>query len=535
VSSRRYDVVGTGSMVVDRIASVPRVIGSDEKVLLSPDDSGRVVRELVGGVTLNHLGWARVLGMRVGIFGKQADDREGRLLRDGMDRLGIEHHMDLSGAASSFAQVYVDPTGARSIYMARGATGELSAEDIDGLHRPVVESATFVTSEVSQVPLAAVKRCLELARAAGATTVLDLDVPVDMAVPGLGSEAELHAVLGLADVLKPSLSAAAGLIGASEPEAVARGLAERYGVSVVALTLGEQGSLLLADGELERAPTESLRAIDTTGAGDAFLGGLLAGRHHGLGWRDAALLGNACGAACCERIGAFPDDPETCRARVLELYARLGGAAFELPAWKSASQSTDALENFLKVAAGEVERAAECADRGALRAAADLIREAERAGGRVHVTGIGKPEHVARYAASLLSSVGTPAAFLHGTEATHGSVGQLREGDVVIAISNSGSTPELLGCVQAAAGMGARLIAVTGEPESELAKRAEVVLVANVQAEGGPLDLAPRASILAETLVLAALSVVLQDRKGLDEAEYQRRHPGGALGERTRG
>jgi sugar/nucleoside kinase (ribokinase family) len=203
--------------VVDSIHLAPRIVGPDEKVLLRSATEHAASQRLVGGVTLNHLGWARILGLEVGIFGKQANDENGRLLRAGMDRLGIEHHMDLTGSASSFADIYVDPAGSRAIYMARGATGELSPDEIDSLYRPMIESARVVTSEVSQVPLGVVRRVLELARESGARTVLDLDVPLADAVPVLGSERDLYAVLAAADILKPSLSALEGLVEGSRP------------------------------------------------------------------------------------------------------------------------------------------------------------------------------------------------------------------------------------------------------------------------------------------------------------------------------
>ena len=145
------------------------------------------MRRLVGGVVLNHLGWARVLGLRTAIFGKQGDDPNGRFLRAGMERLGIAHRIDLGGSASSFAQVYVDPSGARAIYMARGATGEYTPDEVESQHRSVIGDAAVVTTEISQLPLATVKRVLELARAAGARTVVDLDVSLADAVPALGS------------------------------------------------------------------------------------------------------------------------------------------------------------------------------------------------------------------------------------------------------------------------------------------------------------------------------------------------------------
>lgn len=162
--------------------------------------------------------------------------------------------------------------------------------------------------------------------------------------------------------------------------------------------------------------------------------------------------------------------------------------------------------------------------------AAQMILEAQAKGNRVHITGIGKPSHVANYIASLLSSTGTPTVFLHGTEATHGSCGQLVPGDVVICISNSGETAELKATATAILNNGCKIIAVTGNPDSWLATHTEAHLYAGVSQEGGPLNRAPRASILAETAVLQGLSVILQVNRGLDPKQYIKWHPGGALG-----
>ena len=535
MSDRRFDLVGTGSMVVDRLFSTPRVIGPDEKVLLQPDGDGRMVAQRVGGVVLNHLGWARLFGLRVGIFGKQADDPDGRFLRHGMAASGIETSLDLSGGSSSFAQVYVDASGGRAIYMARGATGELRPDEIDARHASMIAAARIVTTEISQVPLDTVVRVLESARDAGATGVLEVDVPLRDAVPGLGTEAQLHAALGAASVVKASLSSLEGLTEAREPLAAAKELQQRYSPEAIVLTLGGEGAAIFAGDKWSSVPAAVARVIDTTGAGDAFLGGLLAGRTLGLDWESATRLGNACGAACCERLGGFPDDPATCLARALELHEALGGAALELPEAAPAGAEDRALDDFLRAAGEEFASVRDALDRGAVRSAAELIARAESAGGRVHVTGVGKPEHLAHYAASLLSSTGTPAVFLHGTEATHGSVGQLRPGDVVIAISNSGETAELLATVSAARALGAQVIGVTGKTDSTLARASDGVLLAGVRREGGPLDLAPRASILVAALVLQALSVELQARAGFGRKDYAARHPAGALGERSRG
>ncbi|WP_010246414.1 SIS domain-containing protein [Acetivibrio cellulolyticus] len=159
-----------------------------------------------------------------------------------------------------------------------------------------------------------------------------------------------------------------------------------------------------------------------------------------------------------------------------------------------------------------------------------IIQDSERKGGRVHVTGIGKPGHVSGYISSLLSSTGTPAYTLHGTEAVHGSAGQVVPGDVVIAISNSGETAELKSTVMTVKNNGAYIIGVSGKKDSWIAKVSDAFLYAGVSEEGGPLNRAPRASILAEIIVLQALSVLLQCSKGLTPSQYVKWHPGGMLG-----
>lgn len=188
------------------------------------------------------------------------------------------------------------------------------------------------------------------------------------------------------------------------------------------------------------------------------------------------------------------------------------------------------LQDFLNIIQNEVRRTASSVDESTYTDAVELIAGAEKTGGRLHITGIGKPAHVAAYMASLFSSTGTPACFLHGTEAVHGSCGQLIAGDVVICISNSGETDELKATAIAVRRYGCKIIAVTGNPDSWLARFSDVHLFAGVSAEGGPLNRAPRASILVEEIVLLGLSILLQKRKGLTPVEYVKRHPGGQLG-----
>ena len=192
------------------------------------------------------------------------------------------------------------------------------------------------------------------------------------------------------------------------------------------------------------------------------------------------------------------------------------------------------VREFLDIELGEVKKFADHIDTEALAAAKELILEAEKNHNRVHVTGIGKPGHVAGYVASLLSSTGTPTYELHGTECVHGSAGQVMPGAVVIAISNSGETMELKATVETLKNNGAKLISVTGKPESWLAKMGDVALIAGVEQEGDTMNKPPRASILVEIIMLQSLSILLQNERNLTPQQYVKWHPGGSLGKSIR-
>ena len=189
-----------------------------------------------------------------------------------------------------------------------------------------------------------------------------------------------------------------------------------------------------------------------------------------------------------------------------------------------------ALTHYLQVFRQEMNRQLDTLNQDALNEVAQVILTAKASNKRLHFSGIGKASYVAGYAASLFSSTGTPAYVLDGTEAVHGSAGQLIEGDVVVLISNSGETEELLATAQVAKNNGAHLVALTGNATSSLAKVSKNHLQAQVIQEGGPLNRAPRSSIMAQLLLVQALSVLLQEETGLRPQDYVRRHPGGVLG-----
>jgi arabinose-5-phosphate isomerase len=189
---------------------------------------------------------------------------------------------------------------------------------------------------------------------------------------------------------------------------------------------------------------------------------------------------------------------------------------------------------YLDILANEISTFIASIDEIAINKARDLILEAERNHGRVHVTGIGKPGHVSGYISSLLSSTGTPAYTLNGTEAVHGSSGQVVPGDVVIAISNSGETQELKATVETLKANKAKIIGVSGNSDSWLKNVSDIFIFAGINEEGDSLNKAPRASIIAETIALQSLSIALQYAKGLDAKQYLKWHPGGSLGKSIR-
>lgn len=152
--------------------------------------------------------------------------------------------------------------------------------------------------------------------------------------------------------------------------------------------------------------------------------------------------------------------------------------------------------------------------------------------GRVVVSGIGKTGHIARKIAATLASTGTPAFFVHAAEAVHGDLGMITRDDVLIAISYSGAGQELLTILPVVRRMGAGLVAITGNPNSDLARLADVHLDASVDQEACPLNLAPTSSTTAALALGDALAVACLEARGFGPDDFARSHPGGALGRR---
>jgi arabinose-5-phosphate isomerase len=159
--------------------------------------------------------------------------------------------------------------------------------------------------------------------------------------------------------------------------------------------------------------------------------------------------------------------------------------------------------------------------------AVDLIAASS---GKVVVTGMGKSGHVCRKIAATFASTGTPAFFLHSAEALHGDLGMLTRGDLLLAVSNSGETREILDLLPAAKRLALSIIALTGSPDSTLARAADVVLDVSVAEEACPMGLAPTASTTVTLALGDALAVALLEQRGFRSEDFASLHPAGALG-----
>ncbi len=182
----------------------------------------------------------------------------------------------------------------------------------------------------------------------------------------------------------------------------------------------------------------------------------------------------------------------------------------------------------LKVEAQAVQKLISRIDRNFERAL-DLM---QGCAGRLIVTGMGKPGFIGRKIAATFASTGSPSFFVHPAEAIHGDLGMVTKQDVVIAISNSGETEEITRLLSTIKKIGARLIALTGNPKSTLAKNSDVVLNVGLEREACPWNLAPTASTTASLAMGDALAVCLAKRKGFREEDFAFLHPGGSLGKK---
>jgi sugar/nucleoside kinase (ribokinase family) len=296
----KLDVVGIGSCTVDYFAIVPRLLGPEEKI------NATRMEIHAGGVTANNLTQVARLGASAGWLGLIGDDENGRIIQkaftgDGMDLSGIEV---VKGEHSSLTWIPVDVAGERCIYMFPNVTGKISVHQILTRFAQHIQGAKHFHTEASQLPIAPVKQAMHLAHDASVRVLFDLDVaPSFFAQANLGTQDELCSALRLADVLKPCKAAAREMTGEADYEKIAKSMLG-LGPKIVALTLGVDGCIIASSGKITHIPALKVEVVDTTGAGDAFMGGLSFGLLQGWDLERVGLFANACAALCCTKVGA---------------------------------------------------------------------------------------------------------------------------------------------------------------------------------------------------------------------------------------
>jgi len=184
---------------------------------------------------------------------------------------------------------------------------------------------------------------------------------------------------------------------------------------------------------------------------------------------------------------------------------------------------------ILRLEAAAIENVAAKIGRQAIEKAVELLLNCA---GKVIVTGVGKSGVIAQKIAQTMTSTGTPAVFVHPSDAMHGGLGILANGDVVLALSNSGETEELVAMLPAIARRDVAVISIVGNADSTLAKSSDVILEVSIDKEACPLDLAPTSSTTAALALGDAIAMTLMEAKGLTEADFAVNHPAGRLGRR---
>ena len=574
-------VVGCGSNVVDRFFRVRAIPKPGEKGFFASPT--RILEDsIVGGVTLNHLAWAAQLKVPAGLMALQGDDASGALIRQAMCDLEVSaNHVQVDPAyTTAESYVILQEDGERSIIMASGGTSEIDAEVVDRHFAAPARAASIVTTEISQVPLSGVLALLHAARAGGAVSVLDVDVQPSVAVDEarLGSMDEVLACARTADVLKPAKHAAEELLAELEPSLaseiaqmsaleLAQELRNATDARLVALTSGGAGcALATASESVVVAPFALDRVVDATGAGDAFLGGLVAGLYQllvtegrdfassndeALPLRDLATLANATGAACCGTLGALPDSTgrdivrgfleSTSAAARWNALTEDESPAVGVGSGNSSSNSSSSSSSSSNIAVdGDGDSAVLSFSHALARDLATaeslqsldgkaIVDALEACNGTVFTTGIGKSACVARRMAVSLSSTGTPAHFVHATEWVHGDLGALRAGDAVVFFSHSGNTQECAQLLPLLKDRNVTSTCVVGASDSKLAKDCNAALVyGTVPSE--PVGGAPTSSVVAMEMAVNAVVTELILRRGFTEVDFALNHPGGSLG-----
>jgi len=329
-------ILGCGSVVVDVLKMVPNFkVGDKTKII---EQKGRSKQLIAGGVTLNNLVWARMLGANSGVFGRIGGDEYGRFLVKEMDRFGVNHdHLAvIEGEEAPYTDFFLDQQPERTLFMFFGTTATTRPEFIRQHCAQAIRKASYVVTEISQLPLDTVLEIEKTANDAGVPVAVDLDIaPNNTIMQYIGTAAQYEQIARNATVLKPCDAAATELTGKNDLEQAIQKIHKDFGKhKLVAITAAAKGSVLYDGKNLHWEKVLDLgkvgrKLVDPCGAGDAYFGGLNAALNRlgfGSPLADVGTIANATAALCCSQYGAFPVDPKTPKESIRKLIAANRGA-----------------------------------------------------------------------------------------------------------------------------------------------------------------------------------------------------------------
>lgn len=297
---KRYDIAGLGSCCWDYVAQVDYFASNDSKV------TAKSLQEFPGGVTANGILQGAMLGLKTAWCGALGKDKNGDKLLELFKKDKIDAYPLFTRATQS-AWIAVDSKGERQIYVFLNGNMELTPEVVNTEFAPVLSNCRHFHTEIANIPLAVAIAGAEIAKRHGANVFLDVDADINHLIEtGIGTQEEMDKLLRLADVIKLSESSAKSLaktLSGSEDVASVLPFLLKY-ANIVAITLGDKGSIIADKSQTLIVPAILVKCTDSTGAGDAFMGGLSYAILKKMPLKEMGMFANACGANCCTKIGA---------------------------------------------------------------------------------------------------------------------------------------------------------------------------------------------------------------------------------------
>jgi sugar/nucleoside kinase (ribokinase family) len=297
MESKKYDIVGLGACGIDQITKVKQFSDKDNKV------TSNNVTVYEGGVTANNLVQAAKLGLNTLWCGMLGNDNFAEHLIEKFKENNVEFNVKRSGQ-TQFCWIIVNEDGEKQIYIFPNTTNLLTPATVENNFKDIIEQSKHFHTEIAVIRLNAAIKGAEIARQANSKVFLDIDGDVDYLLnkAKIGTKEELFELIRLSDVIKLSKSAAKQLAGDKEIVEIVKELLQN--AELVAITLGEDGCYVANKEEIVKCPAYQVNCVDSTGAGDAFMGGLSYAVLNNYSLKEIGSFANACGAHCSTQMGA---------------------------------------------------------------------------------------------------------------------------------------------------------------------------------------------------------------------------------------